>query len=371
LKGGIILSKMLIALLFGGRSGEHEVSRNSAYSVAKALNKKYNLFPIGISKEGEWYGPIPLSEIQTFNPADYADQKITILPNPASRGKIYSLPDLELLAEPKVFFPVLHGTFGEDGTLQGLFDLADITYVGAGVLTSAAGMDKVTMKRIFAQAGLPQVDFSAYLRQEIQTEPKRVAAEIEAKLGYPCFVKPANMGSSVGISKAVDQPSLLKALEKAARYDRKIIVEKGVSVRELEVSVLGNDDPQVSIPGEVVPCNDFYDYKAKYIDDRSALYIPAEISPEQIRTIQEIARKAYLVLGGSGLSRVDFFLTKDTQEILINEINTMPGFTNISMYPKLWEHTGLGMEDLVVRLVELALERHREVEQNTFTYDQD
>lgn len=361
--------KLLVALLFGGRSGEHEVSRNSAYSVAQALSKTYNLFPIGISKEGEWYGPISLEEIKSFTPEKNAERKITILPNPSSRGKIYSLPDLELLTEAQVFFPVIHGTFGEDGTLQGLLEMANIPYVGAGVLASAAGMDKVTMKRIFAQTGLPQVEFLAYQRQDIEVDMARVVQEIEDRLGYPCFVKPANMGSSVGISKATQSAELQVALQKAARYDRKVIVEKGVNVRELEVSVLGNDDPIMSIPGEVVPCNEFYDYKAKYIDDRSALIIPAKISPEQVSTIQSLARKAYLALGCSGLSRADFFLTKDTQEILINEINTMPGFTTISMYPKLWEHSGLTMTDLVVRLVELALERHQEVEQNIFSYE--
>ena len=363
------MSKLLVAILFGGRSGEHEVSRNSAYSVAKALNNTYSLFPIGISKEGEWYGPISLEEIKSFTPERYLDQKITILPNPASGGKIYSLPDLKLLTEANVFFPVLHGTFGEDGTIQGLLDLANIPYVGSGVLASAAGMDKVTMKRIFAQTGIPQVEFLAYLRQEIETDPERVEGQITAKLGYPCFVKPANMGSSVGISKVNHAEGLQRALQIAARYDRKVIVEKGVNTRELEVSVLGNDDPQVSIPGEIVPCNEFYDYKAKYIDDRSTLIIPAEITPEQASTIQSLASKAYLALGCSGLSRIDFFLTKDTKEILINEINTMPGFTSISMYPKLWEHSGMNITDLVVRLVELALERHSEIEKNTFTYD--
>jgi len=363
------LSRILVALLFGGRSGEHEVSRNSAYAVAMALSKTYNLFPIVISKEGEWYGPIPIEDIRTFTPENYSEHRVTILPNPTSGGKIYSLPDLELLTEAKVFFPVLHGTFGEDGTIQGLLELANVPYVGAGVLASASGMDKVAMKRIFAQAGLPQVNFLAYLRREIKAEPQRLAGEIEEKLGYPCFVKPANLGSSVGVSKAVDREGLFAALAKAARYDRKIIVEQGVNARELEVSVLGNDNPQVSLPGEIIPCNEFYDYKAKYIDDRSALVIPAEISPEQVRTIQELARKAYLALDCSGLARVDFFLTKDTQEILINEINTLPGFTNISMYPKLWEHSGLPIDKLVVQLVELAFERQQEKEQNSFSYD--
>lgn len=363
------MSKMLVALLFGGRSGEHEVSRNSAYSVAKALSTTYNLFPIGISKAGEWYGPIPVEGIKDFSPEKYSEKKVTILPNPASKGKIYSLPDLELLTEAKVFFPILHGTFGEDGTLQGLLELADIPYVGSGVLASAAGMDKVIMKRLFAQCGLPQVNFLSYSRQEVENNPDKVIVEIEEDLGYPCFVKPANMGSSVGISKVARRVEVLKALRLAAKYDQKIIVEKGVNAREIEVSVLGNEKPQVSVAGEIIPSNEFYDYQAKYLDDRSALQIPAQITTEQLQKIQDIARKAYLALGCSGLSRVDFFLTKDTQEILINEVNTMPGFTNISMYPKLWENSGVSINDLVVRLVELALERCRERERNIFTYD--
>lgn len=360
---------MLVALLFGGRSGEHEVSRNSAYSVAKALSSTYNLFPIGISKAGEWYGPIPLEDIKDFDPEKHLDKKVTILPNPAHKGKIYSLPHLELLAEAEVFFPIIHGTFGEDGTLQGLLELADVPYVGAGVLASSAGMDKVIMKRIFAQSGLPQVDFLALSRQEIEINPDFVILKIEEDLGYPCFIKPANMGSSVGVSKATRRVEILKALQLAAKFDQKVIVEQGVNAREIEVSVLGNEEPLVSIPGEIVPNNDFYDYKTKYIDDRSTTEIPAQLTMEQSDLIQKIARKAYIALDCSGLARVDFFLIKDTHEVFLNEVNTMPGFTSISMYPKLWEHSGLNMDNLVVRLVELALERHEERSRNTFSYD--
>lgn len=369
MKGVVSVPKTQVALLFGGRSGEHEVSRNSAYSVAKALSSTYNLFSIGISKTGEWYGPIPIEGIKDFTPEKYLDRKVTILPNPDSKGKIYSLPDLELLWEAKVFFPVLHGTFGEDGTVQGLFEMADIAYVGAGVLASATGMDKVIMKKLFAQEGLPQVDFIAVSRQEVELNPDQVILKIEEDLGYPCFIKPANMGSSVGVSKATRRVEVLKALQMAAKYDQKIIVEQGVQAREIEVSVLGNDEPEVSIAGEIIPSNDFYDYQAKYLDDRSGLIIPAPISAEQMDLIRKIAVQAYKCLDCSGLARVDFFLTKDTQEILINEINTMPGFTNISMYPKLWEHSGVAMQDLVVRLIELALERHHERGRNTFSYN--
>ncbi len=363
------MSKFTVALLFGGRSGEHEVSRNSAYAVAKALSNSYTVFPIGISKEGEWYGPVPLEGIKDFVPEKYPGKRVTILPTLDSRGKIYSLPDLELLTEAKVIFPVLHGTYGEDGTVQGLLEMANVPYVGAGVLASSAGMDKVIMKKIFAYSGLPQVDFLSFTRKEIENNPDRVILEIEEELGYPCFIKPANLGSSVGISKASRRVDVLKALQKAAQYDRKVIVEQGVNARELEISVLGNDDPRASAIGEIVPCNEYYDYKAKYIDDRSELIIPAKITAEQESLLKEIALKAYKALDCSGLARIDFFLTKDTNKILINEINTMPGFTNISMYPKLWEYTGIPMQELVVRLVELALERHREKERNVISYE--
>lgn len=364
------MTRKIVALLFGGRSGEHEVSRNSAYNVAAALNKRYNVFPIGISKEGEWFGPIPLEKIKTFDPSDFRDHQLTILPNPVSRGKIYSLPDLEPIVEAKVFFPVLHGTFGEDGTIQGLLELAGVPYVGAGVLASASGMDKVVMKKIFAQSGLPQVPFLSFFRKDIVKSPKQVIAEIEEKLGYPCFVKPVNLGSSVGISKASNRESLISAFKSAARYDRRIIVERGVNAREIEVSVLGNDDPIVSLPGEIVPCNEFYDYKAKYIDDRSTLIIPAEISAEQVEKIQDIAVRAYKSLVCSGLSRIDFFITKDTNEILINEINTLPGFTSISMYPKLWEHSGIPAEELVDRLIQFAFDRYEEQNTSITTYEE-
>lgn len=363
------MSRIIIGILFGGRSGEHEVSRNSAFSVATALSHRYEIFPIGIAKDGRWYGPIPLAEIKTFTPQKYMDREVTIIPNTQSKGTIYSLPGLTALTQVQVFFPVLHGTYGEDGTIQGLLELAHVPYAGSGVLGSAAGMDKIIMKQLFAQAGLPQVSFLGILRNDIDNDQEKVADQIEEVLGYPSFVKPANLGSSVGISKAVERSGLLIALNNAARYDRRIIVEKGVTARELEVSVLGNDEPQASLPGEIVPCNEFYDYKAKYIDDRSGLIIPAELEEDVTDRIQKLAISAYKALGCSGLSRVDFFLTKDTGEILVNEINTMPGFTSISMYPKLWEHTGLPMDQLVVRLVELALERHRDKERNLFTYD--
>lgn len=363
------MSKKSVALLFGGRSGEHEVSRKSASAVAEALSNTFNVFPIGIAKDGQWYGPIPLSEIKIFSPEQYKEKKVTMLPFPSSGGKIYSLPQLEPLIDADVFFPVLHGTFGEDGTIQGLFELAEVPYVGAGVLASSVGMDKVMMKKAFAEAKLPQVLYLSFLRVEIEKESSKIIKEIETKLGYPCFVKPANLGSSVGISKAIDRASLEIALHQACKYDRKLIIEKGVTAREIEVSVLGNDDPQASIPGEIVPCNDFYDYNAKYLDDRSELYIPAKIDDNQIKKIQELAIAAYKAVDCSGLSRIDFFIAKDSGEILINEINTLPGFTNISMFPKLWEHSGIAIDELVTQLVNLALERAEEKKKNIWSYE--
>ena len=363
------MSKLKIAVLFGGRSGEHEVSRNSAFTVASSLRNTYDVFPIGIAKDGEWYGPIPISDIAGFSPDNYKNKLITILPNPKSGGTIYSLPYLEPVMRINIFFPVLHGTFGEDGTIQGLFELANVPYVGAGVLASSVGMDKVIMKKVFEQSGLPQVPYLSYLRKNIQTQQDSIIHEIEESLGYPCFVKPANLGSSVGISKASNSVELLAALVLATRYDRKVIIEKGVSAREIEVSVFGNDEPEASLPGEIVPCNDFYDYNAKYLDDRSALIIPAQLTEAQIAEIRELAVKAYKAIDCSGLSRIDFFLTNDTEELLINEINTLPGFTLISMFPKLWEHTGISIEELTKKLVQFALERHEEKNLNITTYE--
>ncbi|MDD2401951.1 MAG: D-alanine--D-alanine ligase [Clostridia bacterium] len=363
------MSKTQVAVLFGGRSGEHEVSRNSAYTVANSLTYKYDVFPIGIAKDGQWYGPIPISKVPDFVPENFKESKVTILPNPHSNTAIYSLPEFKQIAKVDVFFPVLHGTFGEDGTLQGLFDLANIPYVGAGVLASSTGMDKVIMKNLFSQAELPQVPYQFYLRNDIENNIEKILEKIEQGIGYPNFVKPVNLGSSVGISKATNKRQLQEALLLAIRFDRKIIIEKGVEAREVEISVLGNDEPLASLPGEIVSCNEFYDYKAKYMDNKSALYIPARLEERQIKIIQDIAIKAFKAIDCSGLSRVDFFITKDTQEILINEINTLPGFTSISMYPKLWENSGISLPELTSKLVELALERYRELNKNVTSYE--
>jgi len=363
------MSKLKVAIIFGGRSGEHEVSRNSAYTVAQSLKQNYDIFPIGIANDGQWYGPIPINKIPTFTPKEFMENKVTILPNPISKGTIYSLPDLKPLAQAQVFFPVLHGTFGEDGTIQGLFELAQVSYVGGGVLASSVGMDKVIMKNLFTQAGLPQVPFLSFLRREIEKDLQAVFQKTETELGYPCFVKPVNLGSSVGISKASTREQLKSALLLAARYDRKVIIEKGVEAREFEISVLGNDDPITSLPGEVIPGNEFYDYEDKYINDKTTLNIPARLEEKQIKKIQELAIKAFKAIDCSGLSRVDFFITKNTNEILINEINTLPGFTAISMYPKLWEHSGIPLDELTSRLVKLAWEFFEDKSRNITTYE--
>ncbi len=362
------MPKLKIAVLFGGRSGEHEVSRNSGAAISNALSVSCEVFPIGVAKDGQWYGPIPLPEITAFEPQNHPEKKVTILPFPHSRGVIYSLPNLDKIEEVDAFFPAIHGTFGEDGTLQGFLELSQVAYVGSGVLASAAGMDKVIMKRIFSDAGLPQVPYLSFLRKEVDSEPDKIIKLIKKELGFPCFIKPANMGSSVGISKATDEEDLRQGLSKAAEYDRKIIVEKGINAREIEISVLGNENPQVSLPGEIIPCNEFYDYKAKYVDDRSSLRIPADLTSNQIKKIQEYGTIAYEAIDAAGLARIDFFIDKDNNEILINEINTLPGFTVISMYAKLWQHSGLNMEELTKKLVDYALERNAESRRNKTVY---
>jgi D-alanine-D-alanine ligase len=267
-----------------------------------------------------------------------------------------------------VVFPVLHGTFGEDGTVQGLLELADVPYVGAGVLASAAGMDKDVMKRLFRDAALPIVPWELILRSEWQNDPGAVRKRIEKQLRYPLFVKPVNLGSSVGISKVHGRRELEAALNLAAQYDRKILVEKGIDAREIECSVLGNDHPQASVPGEVLSVNEFYDYEAKYIKPGSELVIPAKLTPRQTKQVREVAIRAFRAVDGAGMARVDFLLDRKTGKVYLNEINTIPGFTSISMYPKLWEASGLPYSRLLDRLIELALERYREKSSTRFTY---
>jgi D-alanine-D-alanine ligase len=350
------MTRLTIIILFGGQSGEHEVSLNSARSVLKAIDRtKYDVQTVGISKEGQWFWGVNPEDWQ-HNPEARGIQ-VTLIHDP-SNPRFMALDGSSLPNKGKfnLIFPVLHGPFGEDGTIQGLFEMSNIAYAGSGVLGSALGMDKDRMKAVFSQAGLPQAAYVSLLRTNIQSNPDKVISDIEHNLGYPCFIKPANLGSSVGISKARNRDELLSALELAAQYDRKIVVEENIVGREIEVSVLGNDYAEASIPGEILPAHDFYDYEAKYLDTGSRLLIPAPLDPEIVSQLQDMSVRAFHAVEASGLSRVDFFVTED-QRIYINEINTMPGFTQISMYPKLWDATGIPYTELITRLINLGFER--------------
>jgi D-alanine-D-alanine ligase len=341
------MKKQKVVVLFGGRSGEHEVSIRSAASIIGALDRdRYEVIPVAISKTGRWLPPADSAALLPDGsiPAAAASSAVVISREPGSTAGV------------DVVFPVLHGTFGEDGTVQGFLELADVAYVGAGVLGSACGMDKDVMKRLFREAGLPTVEHMALLRQD---RTHRLD-EIEQRFGYPAFVKPANLGSSVGITKAHNREELGAALDLAAKYDRKILVERSIAGREIECAVLGNDQPEASLPGEIVPSHEFYDYEAKYIDEGSQIIIPAALDEQQTREVQRLAVAAFRAVECNGLARVDFFLEESTGRILLNEINTMPGFTSISMYPKMWEASGLSYKDLISRLIELAVERHAE-----------
>ena len=370
--------KLRVGVIFGGRSGEHEVSLVSAKSIMKALNpEKYEVIPVGITRQGAWmvgvkpdalleYGKSDSRGCLPFNAASGGMASLNC--DPASKGlMLIDRPKSENQVQLDVLFPIIHGTYGEDGTLQGMLELADMPYVGCGVLASAVGMDKTFAKRLFHEAGIEIAPFKEVLRSHYRSDPEKTMTEIESEIGYPCFVKPVNSGSSVGISKAKNRVALKEAMELAARYDRKILIESYVNGREIEVSVLGNDEPIASLPGEIVPCNEFYDYNAKYVDDRSELKIPADLSAETTEQIRKMAIKAYRALDCAGMARVDFFLERGSNRIVINEINTIPGFTSISMYPKLWEATGISYPELVDRLVDLALERYRDKQESLAT----
>jgi D-alanine-D-alanine ligase len=354
------MERKKIIILFGGQSGEHEVSLNSARSVLRAIDRsRYDIETIGITKTGQWFWGVLPEEWQQ-NPTSQGTQ-VTLVHDP-SNPRFIALDGTRLPDEGKfdLIFPVLHGPFGEDGTIQGLFEMSNIPYAGSGVLGSALGMDKDRMKAVFSEAGLPQAAYLTFLRTDYQANPDKILTHIEQTLGYPCFVKPANLGSSVGISKASNRNELYSALGLAAQYDRKIVVEENISGREIEVSVLGNDQSQASIPGEILPAHDFYDYEAKYIDTGSRLLIPAPLDTDVVSKLQEMAVRAFRAVEASGLSRVDFFVTHD-QRIFINEINTMPGFTQISMYPKLWEASGIPYTELISRLITLGFERFEDI----------
>jgi D-alanine-D-alanine ligase len=366
--------KIRVGLVFGGRSGEHEVSLSSSNAVIANLDpEKYEVVPLGITKEGSWLlGTKPQQLIAaehgaTANPFETAQTTaVTLTGDPNVRGLIpvQSGSDLGNQGALDVIFPVMHGTYGEDGSLQGLLDMANIPYVGCGVLGAALGMDKEKMKMIFQQVGLPIVEYYAFRRNEWERAPENIMDESEQRLGYPVFVKPVNLGSSVGINKAHDRQELEHAINVAAEFDRKIVIERGINCRELECGVLGNDEPLASVVGEIAASNEFYDYRAKYIDGKSQAMIPADIPQELAEEIRRQAVLAFTSLDLSGLSRVDFFLEKETGKIYINEVNTMPGFTEISMYPKLWEASGLPYAQLLDRLIELAIERHEDRQRN-------
>ncbi|SFX11439.1 D-alanine-D-alanine ligase [Thermoactinomyces sp. DSM 45891] len=353
--------KLRVAVIYGGKSGEHEVSLISAASVMKAMDlEKYEVLPIGITKEGEWQvGTQSFPALEGSLGAEKLDQLQSQLPSVSNVTNGKQLPALtsEFV---DVVFPVLHGTYGEDGTIQGMFEMANVPYVGAGVLASAVAMDKVMAKMVCASAGLPQGEFVHYLRAHFFNQKEEVLDDVEEKLGYPCFVKPANLGSSVGISKANHRSELEQAMDLAYRYDRKVLVEEFIPAREIEVAVLGNDDPQASLPGEIISSSDFYDYQAKYVDGKSAMEVPAKLTQEQTKQVREMAIKSYQALDCTGLARVDFFLRKDNEKILINEVNTLPGFTPFSMYPVMWKETGLPYSELIDRLIRLAIERYDE-----------
>ncbi len=362
-------SRLRVGVIFGGRSGEHEVSLASARSVMAALDPaKYEVVPIGITHGGRWLtNGDPLARLAAGEDAAPAGSAL-VGPSVGHRELVPGATG-ERFPQLDVIFPVLHGPFGEDGTVQGLFELAGLPYVGCGVLASAAGMDKIASKMLFAAAGLPQTRYLAFTRREWEQRPDDVLARIKAELRYPLFVKPANLGSSIGVSKVKEAGALAPALTEAARYDRRLVVEEAVPhAREIECSVLGNEEPIASVPGEVVPSNEFYDYAAKYIDGKSALLIPAPLPATLAERVRELAVRAFKAIDGAGLARVDFLLNDLSGELFVNEVNTMPGFTAISMYPKLWEASGLSYPELCDRLIELALERHRERARSLTSY---
>jgi D-alanine-D-alanine ligase len=357
-------NKITVAVLFGGQSGEHEVSLVSAHAVMAGLDpQRYTVLPVGITKDGRWVaGPgahaaLVAAAEQKFLPTSFTPAEPGAPGAQALAPAAEEFSMLHAAGSVDVVFPVLHGPMGEDGTVQGLLELAGVPYVGCGVAASAVGMDKALMKAAFAAAGLPLLPWLLARRAELEADPEALYARVEAALRYPVFVKPANMGSSVGVSKAKDRAGLVAAFAEAARYDRRIVVEQGIPAREIEVSVLGNDAPAASVPGEIVPSGEWYDYNAKYIDGASQTLLPAPIDAALAEQVRTLAIHAFLAVDGAGLARVDFLLDKETGALWLNEVNTMPGFTPISMYAKMWAASGLDYPRLLDRLIELALER--------------
>ena len=352
-----------LGLVYGGKSAEHEVSLSTARAVIQAVNfERYEVIPVYITYDGEWRKGQPLEQpVETI-------EELRLIGN--GENKPDSIHDFLNggAGLPDVIFPLLHGTNGEDGTVQGLFEVMNIPYVGNGVLASSAGMDKVSMKQLFAQVGLKQTPYVHFVRSGWKQEREQLLEQMEQELKWPMFVKPANLGSSVGISKATDRASLIVAVDLALRFDRRVIVEQGVTAREIELAVKGNDEPTCSVPGEIKPVTDFYDYEAKYKDGNTELVIPAKVTPEVVEMMKDAAIHAFKVLDCSGLVRADFFVTAEN-EVLINEVNTMPGFTPTSMFPLLWQNSGVTYSQLIDELIELALERHAEKEKIQYTMD--
>ncbi|MEJ5239790.1 MAG: D-alanine--D-alanine ligase family protein [Anaerolineales bacterium] len=364
------MTKLRVLVLFGGRSGEHEVSLISARSVLSVLDRaRYEVIEVGITHEGEWLGGE--GALEAFEKGEHSRlEPVTIFPQPGRRGLFALRGDRWVrVSEVDVVFPVLHGTFGEDGTLQGLLEMAEVAYVGAGVVGSAVGMDKGVFKHVMRARGIPVVDWMVVTRREIETQIEEVVARAEALSAYPLFTKPANLGSSVGVTRCQNRADLVRGLREAARYDRRVLIEHGIpQAREIEVSVLGNDQPQASIAGEIIPSREFYSYEAKYLDGTSGLLIPAPLDAEQMARVQQLALEAYRAVDCAGMARVDFLMDRHSGEIYLNEINTIPGFTSISMYPKLWEASGLPYPQLVDRLIELALERQADRQRTERVY---
>jgi len=369
--------RLRVGLLFGGRSCEHEVSVQSARSVLAAIDRnRYEVIPIGITKDGQWVRmDADLLESQT-QALPGRGAFVSMLPDPVHRslvalgeGTASELPEGPAGLKLDIVFPLLHGPYGEDGTVQGLLELAGIPYVGSGVLGSAVGMDKVIMKALFEHHGFAVPPYRAVLRRQWRANPDEVCLLCEAALPYPWFVKPANLGSSVGVCKVRDRSEFARAMDDAARFDRKLIVEEAIrDAREIEIAVLGNDEPRVSVAGEIVPAGDFYDYRAKYLDGGTELIVPAELPAAIAGRVRALALEAFRALDLAGLARVDFLVRRDDDAIFLSEVNTLPGFTAVSMYPRLWEASGLAYPRLIDRLLELALERHREHGENLTSY---
>lgn len=371
--------RLRVGVIFGGRSGEHEISLMSAASVLSVLDEqKYNVIQVGVSHDGVWLSGENVLDALSRGDTSSLDV-VTLPPDPVNHG-LYRFKSgknnlktdpVELISTLDIVFPVLHGSFGEDGTLQGLLEMADVTYVGAGVLGSAVGMDKALFRDVMLANNIPVVDSILILRSNIETDIDDAILRAESMSNYPLFVKPANLGSSVGVTKCHTRSDLIEGLMEAAQFDRRVLVQKAINAREIEVSVLGNDSPIASIPGEIIPSREFYSYEAKYIDDESELLIPAPIDGETADFARELALKAYKAIDCSGMARVDFFLEKDTGELFVNELNTIPGFTKISMYPKLWNASGITYPDLINRLIDLALERKSDRDRTSRRYSVD